>query len=414
MNPHRLTWGVAYDFPFAQLIAVATLLGVFIMALREGKLPKVPWERETILLVLLWSMFILTTFFALRQDLAWPRLADISKIMLITFLTIALIKDERRLRYLLLLIALSLGFYGFKGGVFAIVTGGQHMVYGPPNSFIDDNTSVGLALNMILPLLFYLAKSEEKWWLKRILQLTFFLTILAILFTYSRGAWLGLLAVLGLIFLTFTLRTKIIITVILLFLLPVALVKIPEKVVDRMVTIQAYEQDSSAQARLGAWKTAWLVVVNRPFTGGGFQIIDDHNWSRFYNPEHTPGMGGVHSIYFEVLAENGFITFGIYLLLLVLSILSAGKVRRDSRRLGLDKYYAYGCMLQTAFVGYAVSGAFLEFASFDLFYHFIAIAILVKIFARQELAKLQDEGAHDETINKKMTTEKSRLISTKF
>ena len=28
MNPHRLSWGLAYDFPFSQIIAVATLLGL--------------------------------------------------------------------------------------------------------------------------------------------------------------------------------------------------------------------------------------------------------------------------------------------------------------------------------------------------------------------------------------------------
>ncbi len=35
MNPHRLTWGFAYNFPFVQVAAIATLLGFF--ASREQK-----------------------------------------------------------------------------------------------------------------------------------------------------------------------------------------------------------------------------------------------------------------------------------------------------------------------------------------------------------------------------------------
>ena len=37
MNPHRLTWGFAYELPFAQILAVATLVGVLLT--REAKWP---------------------------------------------------------------------------------------------------------------------------------------------------------------------------------------------------------------------------------------------------------------------------------------------------------------------------------------------------------------------------------------
>ena len=30
MNPHRLTWGVAFNMPFAMLIAIATMVAIFI------------------------------------------------------------------------------------------------------------------------------------------------------------------------------------------------------------------------------------------------------------------------------------------------------------------------------------------------------------------------------------------------
>ena len=170
---------------------------------------------------------------------------------------------------------------------------------------------------------------------------------------------------------------------------------IPEKFVDRVETIETYQEDGSAQARLGAWKTAWAVALARPLTGGGFQIIDDHRWGRFYNPEHASGHGGVHSIYLEILAENGFITFGVYLLLLLSSILSATKIKRRSLESDLQNFHCYGAMLGIAFVAFAVSGAFLEFASFDLFYHLVAITIVLKVLLREKIRGAQDEATPD-------------------
>ena len=69
MNPHRLAYGFAFSFPFAQITAIVTLI-----ALMSSKEPKrLPWTRETILLLVftLWMLF--TTFFSLYPDLAWEQ-----------------------------------------------------------------------------------------------------------------------------------------------------------------------------------------------------------------------------------------------------------------------------------------------------------------------------------------------------
>ena len=49
MNPHRMTWGVAYDFPFAQLIAIAILVGMLFS--REPK--RLPVTPVTVVLFLM-------------------------------------------------------------------------------------------------------------------------------------------------------------------------------------------------------------------------------------------------------------------------------------------------------------------------------------------------------------------------
>lgn len=377
MNPHRLTWGPAYNFSFAQYIALFTLAGVGWMVLR-GQMPKLAWTRETWLVVLLWLMFVVTTFFSLRPDLAWPELVEISKILLMTFLTISLVDSRGKLRVLLLLIALSIGFFGFKGGIFALVTGGQYMVLGPPGSFIEDNTAIGIALTMAIPLLFYLGRCEKNRFFKRFLQLTFALSTLAAMFTYSRGAFLGLTAVAFFLFLELKLRQKIAVGVLAALSVPVVFSVLPDAWVGRVQTIQTYEEDGSAQGRLLAWETAWKIAVGRPLVGGGFQIVDDSDIARAYNPEFTEAGAGVHSVYFELLAENGFITFGIFVALLGATIMSLRALRKRATAAGDEEIYCYATGVQVSLFAYIVTGFFLEFASFDLFYHLVAIAVVLK------------------------------------
>ena len=51
-----------------------------------------------------------------------------------------------RLNTLVWVAAGSLAYFGVKGGLFAIVTGGSYRLYGPDGSFIADNNAMGLAL----------------------------------------------------------------------------------------------------------------------------------------------------------------------------------------------------------------------------------------------------------------------------
>jgi probable O-glycosylation ligase (exosortase A-associated) len=399
MNPHKLTWGVASDFHFAQIIAAGTLLGALLMIIREGKSPRIPCERETILLLLLWGMFTFTTFFALRPDLAWYSWEQITKILLMTFLTIILVNNERRFRYLVLVIAISLGFWGFRGGIFAVLTGGNYRVWGPEDSFIEDNNALGLALNMVLPFLFYLAKIERNLYLRWLLHIFFFLTILAILFTYSRGALLGLVVVLGLLFFGLRLKQKVTVAIIAVVLVPITVVYLPDQWVDRMETIKTYKQDSSATGRIEAWRTSWRIALDKPLVGGGFNVLHDEEIYRYYNPEIDQGREGwvetnptgAHSAYFEVLGENGFVTFGLFMLLLVWSIGSTRALRTISRENGEQTFYYYSRMLEVSLFGYAVTALFLELASFDLFYHIVALVIVLKVLLREKLQLTREQ-----------------------
>jgi probable O-glycosylation ligase (exosortase A-associated) len=370
MNPHRYAWGFIRSFPLALIVALATLVGL--VATRDkSSLPK---DQALILMCLLWLLFVFTTYFAINQSAAWAHLNQVSKIFLMIFVSVILINDAKKLRYLLLVMALSLGLIGLKGGIWAILSGGSHRVYGPAGTFVGDNNDLALALNMALPLLLYLSKDEPRQWLRILLKTCFVMSIVAIIFTYSRGGFLALGLVSILLMMKAKYKSLAVITVAIGCLFTLWLV--PTKWGDRMNTIQTYEQDGSAMGRINAWKMAWNLALDRPLTGGGFETFTPQVF-RKYAPE-PENIHDAHSNYFEMLGEQGFIGLGLYSLLIASCVIRLrflkSRVRSDR---GLQWAQHYPDMLQVSIFAYVIGGAFLGRAYFDMFYQLVGAMVIL-------------------------------------
>ena len=87
MNPHRLTWGFAYDMPFAQVVGITTLLS-FVFTKQKVK---VPINTTTVIWIMFIAWFSLTTFFALDPENGYRGWDKAAKIQLFAFLTMFLI-----------------------------------------------------------------------------------------------------------------------------------------------------------------------------------------------------------------------------------------------------------------------------------------------------------------------------------
>lgn len=387
MNPHRYTWGIAYDFPFAMIIAVVTLIGFVATSEKD----KFYMERETVLILLIWILVTLTSLSAFYPSKALEMWQKTSKIFLMCLIIIPLFIDKEKLRYLLLTIALSLGLLGVKGGIFAIATGGAHNVRGPDRSFIAGEGDFALALNMALPLLFYLAKNEDNKKMKIFLYFVFAFSILSVIFTYRRGGFIGLAVVMSMLFLKA--NKKFISIFMLLLALIIASTLLTDKWFERMETIKTYEEDGSSMRRINAWKMAINVAKDRPLKGAGF---DGLTWPTIdlYSPHPSLTAGDVHSIYFEMLGEQGFIGLGLFIMLLLSALLSVGKIKKTFKNNPSHKWLCnYADMLQISIIAYMAGGVFLGRAYFDLFYHLIVIIVVIKVLARKEFEGLNEKTA---------------------
>jgi probable O-glycosylation ligase (exosortase A-associated) len=376
MNPQRLTWGVAYSLPFGLMVMAMTLVGLPFNRDVRG----VPRATEVYLLTALWGWFLVTTMFAYYPVDAWEQFSKISKVLLGVYLSLMLLQEERKLRALIWVIAMSIGFFGFKGGIWAIATGGGNQVLGPPDSFIAGNTEIGLALNMVIPLLFFLRGQEKRWWLRRLLLAMALFSMVASLITYSRGALLGLLVIVPL--LSLKSRARVLILPLLLVAGLIGPSLMPKQWTERMETIETYEEDISANQRLNSWWVAYQLAKDSPILGGGFRTFSIEIYQTYMpgyiyaNQQHD-----AHSIYFQVLAEHGFVGLGLFLSLIVSTFLSLRYVIYVTRGRP-DQEWIRNCakMVEVSLAGYAVSGAFLSMSYFDLFYHLVAITVLLKVF----------------------------------
>ncbi len=379
MNPHKLSWGFAHDFPFAQITAIFILIGLFLS--KESK--KIPWtiELRALALFILW-MFT-TTVFAGDQKWAWIQWDKVWKIQLMTFVTIILMQDKWRVQAMIWVIALSLGFYGFKGGIFTISTGGSYAVYGPSGTFIYGNNEIGLALIMTIPLIRYLHLTTKNGFLRLGLLITMWLSFVAVIGTQSRGALLGV-AAMGLVLLLNS-RKKFVMILLMIIIVPALLSFMPDTWHDRMGTIETYEQDGSAMGRINAWWMAYNLAKDN-LLGGGYECFTRKNFLIYApNPRNHHD---AHSIYFEVMGEHGFIGLGLFLLLAVLTLNSARKLIKEAKKHEETMWISdLAAMLQVSLIGYAVSGAFLGLAYFDLYYHLIALVVLCRVILVKEQQK---------------------------
>lgn len=387
MNPHRLTWGFAYDFPFAMLVAIATLAGLVFTKDRRG----IPLSTVTFWWFALVLWMNVTTPFAISAENTLPEWERAMKIQLMAFVTVILIHRRQQLDWLIWTIVVSIGFFGIKGGIFAIVTGAEYSVRGPEESFIEDNNDLALALIMVMPFMRYLQLQTTRAWVKWGLAGAMALSALAIFATHSRGALVAGSAMLLLLLVRSRHRSRLILAV--AALIPLIVSFMPDKWFTRMETISTYEQDASAMGRINAWWFAWNLAKDRPLVGGGFNTFD-----RKLFPKYAPNpkdFHDAHSNYFEMLAEHGFPGLLVYLALGISVWVAAGRVVRRVRELQAQARAGpvrwmedLALMVQVGVVGYATGGAFLGLAYFDLYYSFVGfVVILQRMLAEHEAAE---------------------------
>jgi len=381
MNPHKVSW-LLRDYPVAAIVGGATLIGLFVT--RDKRQFFISTPAVFMLLFTLWMC--VTYFFSFYPEECTVMLSKVLKINLMIFVAMMLLYTRKHIIALVWVLVFSLGFYGVKGGLFTILTGGNYRVWGPVGSFIEGNNEVALAMIMVIPLMYFLRSMYQQPWIRMAFLLAMLLTAVAAIGSQSRGALLGIVAMAVLFWIRLDStqmgdgknagNSKVLFGVMIL-LAGIALVTfMPESWHERMGTISEYQQDGSAQGRINAWHMAWNLASHNLF-GGGFAVYDATTFLLYAPNPHD--VHAAHSIYFQVLGEHGFIGLILYLLMWVFVWRWAGWLRINAKdSADTDWASVLGAMVQASLAGYAVGGAFLSLSYFDLPYNLLVIVVVTR------------------------------------
>jgi len=386
MNPHRLTYGFSYGLPFATYIAGLTVIA-WLCNPRERKLPAMNAVAWFMVAFAIW--ICVTTYIALEPVEAAPKFDRTIKIMIGAFVTLILISSRERVIQLTAVVAGSIAFFGIKGGIFTILTGGGARIWGPPATMIEDNNAVALAMNMVVPLIYFLSTQARQRWLRFALMGVVGLCVIAILGTQSRGGMLALAAMGGLLW--WRSKNKVAMGAVLVIVAVVAGLLLSAILASRIDAIRNYEEDASAQARLHSWRFAIGVAAERPIYGGGFLVFVRNKKSAEDGPDEngvSESWTNAHSIYFETLGEHGYVGLFILFGLIIGSIITCYRIRsRTAARPDLQWAFELGTALQVSIVGFAIGGAFLNMAFYDLDYYLYVLIIATDTIVRQEVGE---------------------------
>lgn len=385
MNPHRLAFGFAYDAPFAAVAAGVTLVSLF---MTREKLT-MSWDPAVKVLFAFFIWMCMTTAFAFYPLQSWDQLKKIWKILLMTVIAFAALRERKHIELFIWVNVLSLGFYGFKGGIFTIRSGAGERVWGPAGSFIEGNNEIGLALVCVIPLMNYLRLVATRGWIRAGLLVLMVLSATAALGTQSRGAFLAISAMV--LVLWFRSRRKIVAGVFISLMTMALLRLMPSTWEERMQSIENYEDDASAMGRINAWLMAFK-LANEHIFGGGFEIYTANIFARYApvpNDVHA-----AHSIYFQVLGEHGYVGLILFLLIWFIAFRTAGKIRKAAlKRAETQWLHHLAGMCQVSLVGYAVGGSFLSLAYFDLPYNILVMLVVSMRWMQEKRWEIEPQGA---------------------
>lgn len=377
LNPHRYTYGFAYQMPFALAAAAVVFIGLFIT--KDERRSAFNPSSNLLFALTLWMC--ITTMAAFFPAPSFGMLERVIKINLMVIIAYALIVNEKQIKIMTWVLTLSIGILSAKGGLFTVLSGGSHRVWGPPSSFVEDNNAFALAAVMVVPLLFFLAGEQTNKYYKRGLQAMAVLSVFSALGSQSRGALLALSAMT--IFLVLKSKNKGWLLLGLLALVPVALMFMPESWYSRMSTVQTYDSDDSAMGRINAWHMAFNLAADR-ITGGGYAVANAYVFG-LYAPNPLNPLTA-HSIYFQMLGEHGWIGLLLYLSFWLYTWSSCNWVIERSRSMAEFGWVVnLARMLQVSMVAFAVGGAFLSLCYFDLPYYLAVLVYALRRYVSERL-----------------------------
>lgn len=393
VKPQQLAYSVINGQPLSFIAAAATLA---LFAIKDRKhLPKFGAILVLITLFAIWVTF--TSFQSTLDARAWVKWDWASKVLIFAVLLPFFFRSRVQIEAFILVFIFSASTIIFPAGIKTLLGGGGYgmlAVMGGGNTGLGESSTLALVSVMLIPLIVYAMRY----------------TLLLPRNLLMRGLFAGMILVGLATVVGTTARTGLIAVAVmcLLYMLKsrkklwwisgLAVVGLVVANMDlasttwgsRMSTIETYNADSSAMGRIAVWKWTLEFVGSNPL-GGGF---DAYLLNRIATvgedgviipvPDDQLGGKAFHSIYFEVLGEQGIPGFIMYFLMIVLSLLTLRRLKKTWRDdPGMAWLTALADTLMTVIIVFLAGGAFIGIAYQPFIFYIISLTVAIDQYARR-------------------------------
>ncbi len=366
MTPHQMAFGV-FGLQLNLIIAAVTIIAIVI----NGEAFRFRLDAITGWLIAVMAWLFVSQAASLDPQNSAEFVDRFTKTLLFAILCIQTATSRLRLHALIWVFVLTMGYFAAKGAVFTILTLGEFRVQGVPNTILEDNNHMGIAIATTLPMILYLRAVAANPMVKTALGVLFALAIFAVIGTQSRGAFISLVVFGG--FFWWKSRNKVAIAAAALLLALPAIAFMPSKWTERMSTITEAGEDDSFMGRVDAWVINTKFALQRPLTGAGLRNPYQSKLAERVDPVRAPRAKAAHSIYFEMLGGAGFVGLFFYLMLLGTAYFRGNRLYREGAETTPQPWKStLGYYAQMALVVFGVGGASTSLEMWDGYFVVIA------------------------------------------
>jgi probable O-glycosylation ligase (exosortase A-associated) len=383
----------------SRLNLVFALLTLTLMLVKKQGLNPFRVHRTTGLILLFFGHASLCALFAFPNN---PHNATYYEIffksLVLALLLPNFITSRLRFHAFLATLVLGMGFLAGVEGLKSIKTLGSHPIRGMHVGMLSDNNHFAAGIVTFLPISMYMAQRSAHRWARILLWCVFAVAVFCVLGSRSRGGFVGLLAV-GLCLVVVS-RNKLRSLAIVGVLASLFVAYAPEDITGRLDTIKsAKEEDMSFKARMIAWRVSSAVAMDHPVFGGGLHSIQVQSvWERYLRepglfpnwelPDSEPFARAAHSIYFEVMGDQGFVGLGLFLLLMANAYYTLFQISRmTKKRADLKWANELAFTFVMCLVGYMVTGAAVSLAYLEFYYIVLMSIEVLRQLVLKHLAK---------------------------
>ncbi|MFZ5979892.1 MAG: O-antigen ligase family protein [Candidatus Zixiibacteriota bacterium] len=277
------------------------------------------------------------------------------------------------------------GIYNFHFG--EMLPNGQHTSGVVGSAFLGDENDFALVINIFIPMTYFMFMTLKNRFLKIFTGGLMIIYAYAIISSFSRGGWVGLMSVV--IYCILNAKKKMASLAVVAMLAVVMVVVAPSSYWNEIQTISD-TSESTADARIRYWQAALAIFADHPVLGVGADnggIYLPYYISGAVNPDREWGRA-FHGTIPQVLAELGIVGTACYFMMAFIVIRKLYTLRK---RKGINNVLIPRDVLANGLLGgiiaYFVTATFISTVYYPQLWSLYTLSIILILVDRADVAR---------------------------